>query len=994
MGGIPRKVAGLAVGALVAGAGIAATSSGPWSADAAEAAACADHTLFVAGSAPAPAGDASLLSVLENRQPGLGCVTTVDDDALTVDEAETADLVVVSSSVHPASIGDLLRDAAVPVLVAEPFLFDDMSMVHQGAGRELSGRDGVTITDPTHPLAAGLSGRVVVFEAPTGLNYGTLDSGAILDHQVANTGGTSRRSTIFAYATGEQLVDGAGPARAGRVGLFPSFGAQLTTDGQTLVGAAVDWLLDRPAETPACGAVVTTDVVLTEDLVGCPGHGLIVGADGITIDLGGHELGAAPGSTSYGIDQRGHHGVTIRNGHISDFHYSVSLVSSHDNLVEGITTSRTERLVELAWSSRNTLRDLWANDPVSVGVRITGGSENSVDDVTAFATLWGLIIHDSHDNTVTSSRFDAGSPGYWHGVTVSGGSTGNTIRNVEASGFSNHGFLVTDTAAETTLDGNTSRDNGIDGIRIEGDATGTLLSGNTATANGELGIRALVRVTDGGGNTATGNGLGTCEGIVCLDDPTPRGLLVAGNANPPRGDRVIASIIEAGGVLLDIVDDDTALDEIDLSVYDVVFISTSVVPDKVGTAFRDAPLPVVTWEGALFDDMAMGDAGGATTPTTNLVIADGVHPLAADLGAGSRRVYMAAYSLAYATPSDDAEVVAHAPGRPNRAVLFAYDPGDMRADGTASPALRVGLFPSYDGAADLTAMGRQLVEATVSWVTAGGPPPNDDFADRFPAAVGATTGDNVGATLEQGEPQYYIGLFTVTTGSVWWEWTAPFTGSVRVDTVGSTFDTHLAVYRGDSVDALELIGRNDDAIGLASLVGLDVTTGERYQIAVTSLAEIDTTGGRRGDVVLNITETVAPANDDFDDAFEFIGNEATGSNVAATLEPGEPTPSDLGGAGHARSVWWTWTADADERVHLETAGSSFDTVLAVYVGDAVDALTEIASNDDCCYSPSSNDYTSALSFDAVDETTYHFAVSGYRGSGAGEAGEIVLARSN
>jgi hypothetical protein len=45
------------------------------------------------------------------------------------------------------------------------------------------------------------------------------------------------------------------------------------------------------AEDPIeCGDTITHSVTLTADLGPCPGDGLIVGADGITIDLGGHTL--------------------------------------------------------------------------------------------------------------------------------------------------------------------------------------------------------------------------------------------------------------------------------------------------------------------------------------------------------------------------------------------------------------------------------------------------------------------------------------------------------------------------------------------------------------------------------------------------------------------------------------------------------------------------------------------------------------------------------
>jgi len=65
---------------------------------------------------------------------------------------------------------------------------------------------------------------------------------------------------------------------------------------------------------------------------------------------------------------------------------------------------------------------------------------------------------------------------------------------------------------------------------------------------------------------------------------------------------------------------------------------------------------------------------------------------------------------------------------------------------------------------------------------------NDNFANRILLSGSnvTTTNQNLGATLEPGEPLhhgYYGGK------SVWWRWTSPGTGFVTIDTIGSLFDT-------------------------------------------------------------------------------------------------------------------------------------------------------------------------------------------------------------
>jgi hypothetical protein len=130
----------------------------------------------------------------------------------------------------------------------------------------------------------------------------------------------------------------------------------------------------------------------------------------------------------------------------------------------------------------------------------------------------------------------------------------------------------------------------------------------------------------------------------------------------------------------------------------------------------------------------------------------------------------------------------------------------------------------------------------------------------------------------------------------------------------------------------------------------------------------------------SFTLTTVASNDNFADALTLNGAkvQATGANTAATKQTGEP--NHAGNAG-GRSVWWKWTAPAAGAVSVNTVGSSFNTLLAVYTGSTVSALSVIASDDD-----TGGNLTSALTFTAVAGKTYLLAVDGY----AGATGTIVL----
>ncbi len=113
-----------------------------------------------------------------------------------------------------------------------------------------------------------------------------------------------------------------------------------------------------------------------------------------------------------------------------------------------------------------------------------------------------------------------------------------------------------------------------------------------------------------------------------------------------------------------------------------------------------------------------------------------------------------------------------------------------------------------------------------------------------------------------------------------------------------------------------------------------------------------------------------PGNDDFASQDILIG--ATGrtghSNLNATIEAGEPLHARVDGGA---SLWWRWAAPTSGSVIFDTDGSASDTLLAVYTGDAITSLTEVASDND-----SGPGVTSRVTFDAVGGTTYTIALDG------------------
>src|SRR5205823_3461073 len=111
-------------------------------------------------------------------------------------------------------------------------------------------------------------------------------------------------------------------------------------------------------------------------------------------------------------------------------------------------------------------------------------------------------------------------------------------------------------------------------------------------------------------------------------------------------------------------------------------------------------------------------------------------------------------------------------------------------------------------------------------------PENDHFENGFKICgdfIGVT-GRNVGASKEAGESDH---AGEPGGHSIWWSWKAPLSGKVGLGTLGSSFDTVLAVYTGDSVSSLTVVATNDNTPdgnhgGLTSALTFDAVAGIVY----------------------------------------------------------------------------------------------------------------------------------------------------------------------
>ncbi|MGJ8593728.1 MAG: hypothetical protein ACSHXF_14345 [Aquaticitalea sp.] len=252
---------------------------------------------------------------------------------------------------------------------------------------------------------------------------------------------------------------------------------------------------------------------------------------------------------------------------------------------------------------------------------------------------------------------------------------------------------------------------------------------------------------------------------------------------------------------------------------------------------------------------------------------------------------------------------------------------------------------------------------------------NDTCATAISVGGGTYTGSNLNAT-NTGAPTSCSNSSILTSGrGVWYSYITPTNKIVTVDTEGTTFapntnpDTVLGVFNG-SCGSLTCIDYDDDGgSGALSTITFSAMANVTYYFYLTGYNNSDDFGA----YTLNVSEITPPANDLCADATPIAcGGSVSGTTVDSSTT-GVPTATCSGFSFNtAGGVWHTFTVPTTQIVTMDTAGSDFDTKLAVYSGSC-GTFTCVTGNDQGTgISPQS-----LVTFTAVPGTTYYAYVTGF-----------------
>jgi large repetitive protein len=302
----------------------------------------------------------------------------------------------------------------------------------------------------------------------------------------------------------------------------------------------------------SCGDTITQNTKLANDLIDCPRHGIVIGADNITLDLNGHTIDGDgvlfepcpadepcdAGIANSGIrdgrpfNGEGYDGVTIKNGSVREFEVGIYVTSASDIRVRAMTTSTSIYLsdgVHLRDCTHCRIENSSAS-AYSAGFVVERSHDVEVDHNELYDNEFaGLIIALSEDVRIRGNAVTDTADG--DGIVVFGGSHLLIERNSSSGNAAGIGIQGSDHIRVTR---NSLHDNRFVGAYVFG-SDDNLIDQNSIVGNGdgeEGGIHLLSDDEQGAssdGNVLSRNDLIGNDGDGILVDAGETRTLIEGN---------------------------------------------------------------------------------------------------------------------------------------------------------------------------------------------------------------------------------------------------------------------------------------------------------------------------------------------------------------------------------------------------------------------------------------------------------------------------------
>jgi parallel beta-helix repeat protein len=207
-----------------------------------------------------------------------------------------------------------------------------------------------------------------------------------------------------------------------------------------------------------CGDVITQDTRLESDLTNCAGDGVVIGADGVTLDLNGHSIAGRAAGT--GVLATGRRGVEVTNGAIRGFPTAIGLSGVDGAAVHEISA---RGMISCVTSAGCMIDHTTVQGGGIFVIRARGGSPSIVRrNLVSGAAGAGITVNYTGPETSVVRNIVEGNAG---GILAFHSSVGqisdNTVSRNSGAGIS------AARGGDTTIQRNLLTGNGGDGIKLD-----------------------------------------------------------------------------------------------------------------------------------------------------------------------------------------------------------------------------------------------------------------------------------------------------------------------------------------------------------------------------------------------------------------------------------------------------------------------------------------------------------------------------------------------
>jgi hypothetical protein len=210
---------------------------------------------------------------------------------------------------------------------------------------------------------------------------------------------------------------------------------------------------------------------------------------------------------------------------------------------------------------------------------------------------------------------------------------------------------------------------------------------------------------------------------------------------------------------------------------------------------------------------------------------------------------------------------------------------------------------------------------------------SDSCGTATAVTQGTYLGSNIGATADGSSTCGLVG-----ERDVWYVYTAPATGIVRIDTCGSTLDTVLSVHTGCPGAPVNQVACSDDGGCqlVESSVMIQVVAGVSYRVRVSGF------GVQTGAFQLTVGPVLQATGSDSCGGATVIGAGVYSGMLTTATADG----SDSCNGSNSPDRWYAFTAPAAGMLVLNTCGSDHDTVVSVHSACPGGTNNQLVCNDD------------------------------------------------